>query len=180
MSAKWVLGIAIGAFVLGFAGTEAITQQVRIPQAVAAEPASHVKTEAIIMLQNDALLMKRAGSAEEVGLFLKGVRGVFDQVYAGVDRPETINAAVVVKPGRKARVWLVSSLQGQPDRTELMARFAALPAPEVKDGPVAFIVRLSVGGGSEKIPLLPPEWTAAFDGKPAVMPDAITSQIWTD
>jgi hypothetical protein len=179
MSARWVLAVGVGAFALGFAGTEAITQQVRIPQA-AAEPSSQVKTEAIVMLQNDALLMKRAQSAEEIGLFLKGVRGVFDQVYTGADAPETINAAVVVKPGRKARVWIVSSLQSPPDRTALMGRFAALPAPEVKDGPVAFIIRLSVGGASEKIPLLPPEWTAAFEGKPAIMPDAITSQVWTD
>lgn len=180
MFKKRALAIAVGAFALGFAATEAITQPVRAVR-VAVESAPHVKTEAIVMLQNDALLMRRAGSVEEVGLFLKGVRGVFDQAYAGIEAPETISAVVAVKPGRKARLWLVSSLKNSPDRTELMARFNALAAPEVKEGSVAFVIRFTVAGAAmEKIPLLPPEWTAAFGSQPAILPDAITTYLWTD
>jgi hypothetical protein len=172
--------LGLGAFVLGFAGAGTITRQVAFPQAVA-EPAPHVKTEAIVMLQNDAVLMRRVHSAEEAGLFLKGVRQEFDRAYADIDTSETISAVVAVKPGRKARLWVVSSLKNPPDRTELMARFNALSVPEVREGPVAFVIRLTVGGAAmERIPLLPPEWTAAFGGRPAVMPDAITTYLWSD
>jgi hypothetical protein len=180
MFRRRALIIAVGAFVFGFAATEAVTQQMQAT-GVVVEATPHVKTEAIIMLQNDALLMRRAGSVEEVGLYLKGVRGVFDQVYAGIDTPETISAVVVVKPGRKARLWLVSSLKNPPDRTDLLTHFQALAAPEVQEGPVAFVIRLTVAGAAmERIPLLPPEWTAAFEGHFAIMPDAITTYLWTD
>jgi hypothetical protein len=180
MFRKRALATALGAFVFGFAAMEAITQ---LPQAAQAEvqPVPHVKTETIIMLQNDAMLVKRAESAEETGLYLKGVREVFDKAYTSVETPETISAVVVVKPGLKARLWLVSSLQSPPDRRVLMADFQALPVPEVKEGPIAFVIKFTVAGAPmEKIPLLPPEWSTAFAGKTAMMPDAITTYVWTD
>ncbi len=145
------------------------------------QPAPHVKTEAIIMLQNDAMLGRRVASNRDMGLYLKAVREVFAEAYETIDTPETISAVVAVKPGRKARMWIVSSLQTPPDRAALIARFAALPVPEVREGPVAFAIRFTIGGATpEKIPLLPPEWSAAFGGKPAMMPDAITTYIWKD
>ncbi len=141
----------------------------------------HVKTEKVIMLQPDAMAGKRIASVEEMGRYLKGVCEVFAKVYENIDTPETVNAVVAVKPGRKARLWLVSSLQTPPDRADLMARFQALPAPEVKEGPVAFVIRFTVAGAAlEEIPLLPPEWNSAFGGKTVMLPDAITTYIWTD
>jgi hypothetical protein len=173
---------AFGAFISGFAASGVLLRQPAVPQAVAEPAPAHVKTEAIIMLQNDALLTRRVHSVEEAGLFLKGVREVFGRAYAGNDTPETISAVVAMKPGRKAKLWLVSSLkQQQPDRTALMASFNALAVPEVQEGPVAFVIRFTVGGAAmENIPLMPPEWTAAFGDKPAIMPDAITTYLWTD
>ena len=176
MFRKQTLAAAFAALLLGSAAPAGAQQQAA-PQ----QPAPNIKTEAIIMLQNDALLGKRAVSVQEVGLYLKAVREAFAQAYAGVTVPETLNAIVAVKPGRKARLWIVSSLPNPPDRTALMARFQAVPVPEVRDGPIAFTIRFTVAGGTaDRIPMTPPEWTKAFGGKPAVMPDAITTYIWTD
>ncbi len=174
MFTKHTIAIAFTCAALNFFKLPALAQE--LPQ-----PAPHVKTEAIIMLQNDAMLGKRAGSVREVGLYLKGVREAFAAAYEKIDTPETLSAVVAVKPGRKARLWIVSSLQTPPDRAALMARFDALPVPEVREGPVAFAIRFTVAGAKpEKIPMVPPDWNAAFGGKPAIMPDAIATYIWKD
>ena len=61
----------------------------------------HVKTEKVIMLQPDAMAGKRIASVEEMGRYLKGVCEVFAKVYEKIDTPETVNAVVAVKPGRR-------------------------------------------------------------------------------
>ena len=176
MFKRQILATAFGVFALSASATHAIAQA-PAPQA-AQRPAPHVKTESIIMLQNDAVIGQRAVSVKDVGHYLKVVREAFDAAYANVDTPETVSAVVAIKPGRKARLWLVSSLPNLPDRTDLMARFQAIPAPEVKDGPLAFAIRFTIAGAPmAKIPMLPPEWNAAFAGKPAIVPDAITTYI---
>ncbi|MGO9171019.1 MAG: hypothetical protein ACLP7P_03515 [Rhodomicrobium sp.] len=181
MFTKQTMAVAAAAAIaLNLSALPAGAQQSPPPQR-AQQPAPHVKTEAIIMLQNDAMLGRRVASNAEMGLYLKAVREAFAQAYEKIDTPETISAVVAVKPGRKARLWIVSSLQTPPDRTALMARFAALPVPEVREGPVAFAIRFTIAGAKpEKIPVVPPEWNAAFGGKPAIMPDAITTYIWKD
>jgi hypothetical protein len=171
MFKRQILAAAFGAFALS----------VSAPHAIAQAPAPHVKTENIIMLQNDAIIGQRAVSVKDVGLYLKAVREAFDAAYAKIDTPEAVSAVVAIKPGRKGRLWLVSSLPNPPDRTDLMTRFQAIPVPEVKDGSLAFAIRFTIAGAPmAKIPMLPPEWNAAFAGKPAIMPDAITTYIWTD
>jgi hypothetical protein len=176
MLRKQTLAASFGLFTLGFLGMQAQAQQPQAPQ-----PAPHVKTEAVIMLQNDALMNKRVPSIGEMGRYLKAVREAFAQAYEPVKTPETLNAIVAVKPGKKARLWLVSSLQNPPDRADLMTRFQTVPVPEVKEGLVAFAIRFTIAGATpEKIPMFPPEWMAAFGGQPAMMPDAITAYIWKD
>jgi len=151
------------------------------PPRDAPTPVSHVKTEAIIMLQSDAQLGQRASNVSDVGLYLKHVQEAFAKSYETIDTPETISAVVALKPVNKAKLWIVSSLPNPPDRGELIKRFDAVPVPEVKEGPLAFAIRLTVaGGGREKTPLLPPEWSAAFGGQKVMMPDAITTYIWKD
>jgi hypothetical protein len=180
MPGKQMLAIALEAFALALPGIPARASQIQDPQQMP-QPAPHVKTEAIIMLQNDAVMNKRVPGIEEMGRYLKGVREAFAQAYATVRTPETLSAIVAVKPGKKARLWLISSLENPPDRTDLTARFETVPVPEVKEGPVAFAIRFTIAGAKPaKIPLLPPEWMAAFDGQPAMMPDAITAYIWKD
>jgi hypothetical protein len=180
MPGKQTLAIALGAFALALPAIPTHANQTQAPQQMP-QPAPHVKTEAIIMLQNDAIMSKRVPSIDEMGRYLKGVREAVAESYETVKTPETLSAIVAVKPGKKARLWLISSLHNPPDRTDLMARFETLPVPEVKEGPVAFAIRFSIAGAKpEKIPLLPPEWMAAFGGQPAMMPDAIAAYIWKD
>jgi hypothetical protein len=149
-------------------------------------PPVSIKSEATILLQNDTLLKARAADVSAVGQYFKSVRKVFSQTYPKDAPPEAVNMVLAVKPDRKARVWFVSSLKNPPDRSQFMAQFDALPVPEVKNGPVALVEIMTIGGArrqtasGRRLPMFPPEWTKQFGNRRVIFPDAITLYIWKD
>ena len=98
---------------------------------------------------------------------------------------------MAVRPGKRARVWFVSSTRPAPDaqREPLRKKLEAIPPCDVHDGPVAFAISAKLAGGDGKTPKEkrtsrhPKEWQDAVTatGKERVLvDDGLLDLIWPD
>jgi hypothetical protein len=96
--------------------------------------------------------------------------------------PETLNIIVAVRPGKRSRIWFVSSRPTDtPQRQALRRKLEAVPPCEVRGGPVAFALLGKVAGGdgrSLKKRLMPKEWEDAVKGEELLIPDGILDIVW--
>lgn len=93
--------------------------------------------------------------------------------------------AVAVKPGKKSMVWCEAVDGSLSDDTlnKLKAELGNIPPLEVKDGPVAFMLKGALWNRKVKaFPEFPKAWAAsiAASGKPFTTLDELFKIIWPD
>ena len=150
--------------------------------AVDAQPRRPIFETDIFLYQPDNVLQERlSGSARGLADYVKRLESICEASFATAPTPETLNIIVAVRPGKRSRVWFVSSRPTDtPQRQALRRKLEAITPCEVRGGPVAFAL-LGVAGGdgkSLKNPLMPKEWEDAAKGKELLIPDGVLDIVW--
>jgi hypothetical protein len=104
---------------------------------------------------------------------------------AAVDVRQAVGGFIVLalRPDGQRRVWLdMDALLDLSLRSELLARIGAVPAFEVRDGPVVFALRVTLWGGRppRRAAPVPPEWRAATAGQPPLPLDELLQRLWDE
>ncbi|WP_297799288.1 hypothetical protein [uncultured Brevundimonas sp.] len=92
---------------------------------------------------------------------------------------------VMIKPGQRAKSWIVSSKpELSPEKVEgVTAAVNAIAAPAVNGGPVLVGVRFKAYGGGEPLiserPPIPKDWYQYFGDK-GLLDDAFMARVWPD
>ncbi|WP_374680340.1 hypothetical protein [Hydrocarboniphaga effusa] len=93
---------------------------------------------------------------------------------------------VIVRPGQQSRCWLLTSAELPADwRNALVQALDKVPAPTVRNGPLALAMNFEAWGGAGAQPAqpeglpTPPEWLSVLGG-PAQAPlqDADLGRLW--
>jgi hypothetical protein len=145
----------------------------------------------IVLYQPDAELKSRMGhDAAPLADYIRRLSTAAESIVAEAPPSAGATAAivVVVKPGRRSRVWLVLGGNELPDavKRRLVPALEAIRPLPVRDGPVAFAMTFHAWGGG--IPIvdpempapIPPEWQEASAAIGGGMLDAIIEQAWPD
>jgi hypothetical protein len=130
------------------------------------DSANGFRTDHIAVYQQQQVLLKRLPGPEVFGAYAKELGQVAHNFFVGDTVPEKLDIVVVLQPGGRPRVWLVSSIrEGDSKELEPLRKLLlAVPPIEVRDGPVAFAVQASIAGGgappagNDSPPPLPMEW----------------------
>jgi hypothetical protein len=154
--------------------------------AVTASSATHFERDPVFLYQPDEPLRARLGSAQDLVAYIKRLQAAGTAFFASEQTPEKLDVVVGLKPGRKVRVWLISSRRTNKDKTLqiLRKKLETIPPCSVHAGPVAFALRWMIAGASTgkeelfKRPI-PKEWRDA-GGKDVLVPDGIFDRIWRE
>ncbi len=149
------------------------------------------ETENIILYQPNEVLQARVGEVSDLANYIKELQELCTEFFASTKTPETLHVVVAVRPGKRSRVWLVSSTDPAPDarRAALRQKLEAMPPCDVYHGPVAFAISAKIAGGDGKnpeaskdlAPPIPKEWQDAANGNESlVVPDGFLDLIWPD
>jgi hypothetical protein len=142
-----------------------------MPDAPAVEAPKAFETEGVELYIKKDIMAQRA-SVDDMAAYTKALQGVADDYFTAQKDPwrEDLDIVVAIKPGPIARVWLVSRIFPEPDDrlSDLRDKLAAVPAPAVNGGPVAFCIHSEVAGGNRQppsklgAPPFPKEWMDAL------------------
>lgn len=159
--------------------------------AFALETPKGFKTENLVLYQPNETLQARVGDVAALAGYIKQLEAVCDEFFVTTTTPETLHVVVALRPGKRSRVWFISSTRPTPDpqRDPLRMKLEAVPPLEVHDDPVAFAISAKLAGGDGKNPKgakdfkppIPKEWEDASKGKETILvPDGILDLIWPD
>jgi hypothetical protein len=139
----------------------------------------------IFLYQPDDVLQERlSGSVRGISDYAKRLMSTCEASFASAaPMPETLNIIVAVRPGKRSRVWFVSSRSTDtPQRQALRRKLEAITPCEVRGGPVVFALSYKVAGGDGKRlknPPIPKEWEDAAKGKELLITwDGILDIVW--
>jgi hypothetical protein len=158
----------------------------------ALDAAKGFTTDNIVLYQPDEVLQARLGSIADLASYIKGLQAACAEFFADTGKPETLHIVVAVRPGKRSKVWFISSVLPAADasREPLRKKLEAIPPCDVRNGPVAFAISAKLAGGDGKgsksggngfSPPIPKEWSDAKIGKNAgPAPDCFLDVIWPD
>jgi hypothetical protein len=158
---------------------------------LALDKAKGFETDNVVLYQPNETLQARVGAVTDLASYIKQLQAVCTEFFAATTTPETLHIVVAARPGKRARVWFVSSTRPAPDaqREPLRKKLEAIPPCDVHDGPIAFAISAKLAGGDGKNPKgdknfkppIPKEWQEAAAGKENVLvPDGFLDLIWPD
>ena len=151
------------------------------------------ETDHVVFYLPEEVMEARVGSVGDFVNYAKQLQAICTEFFATTKTPETLHIVVAVRPGKRARVWFVSSTRPAPDaqREPLRKKLEAIPPCDVHDGPVAVAISAKLAGGDGKTPKeekdfktpIPKEWQDAVTatGKERVLvDDGLLDLIWPD
>ena len=163
------------------------------PPVFALDTAEGFETDHVVFYLPEDVMEARVGSVADFANYAKQLQAICTEFFATTKTPETLHIVVAVRPGKRARVWFVSSTRPTPDaqREPLRKKLEAIPPCDVHDGPIAFAISAKLAGGDGKTPKggkdfktpIPKEWqdAAIATGKERVLvPDGLLDLIWPD
>jgi hypothetical protein len=155
--------------------------------APSAHSETHFERDPVLLYQPDAPLQARLSSAGELADYILRLQKVGTAFFASEQTPETLDVVVGLKPGKKVRIWFVSSRRNSNDKALLALRrkLEAVAPCNVQAGPVAFALRWNIAGIKAQAfnghPPMPKEWRdAAGNDKTLIVPDGVFERIWRD
>jgi hypothetical protein len=124
-------------------------------------------------------------SVRDLADYTKRLQAVCSQFFAQTTIPEDLSIVVAVKPGKRSKVWFVSSRApvSSERRDDLRAELEAVLPPVVHGGPIAFAIVGRIAGGQTKgetkagPPPVPKEWRDAPSIEPGPL-DQVLPRIW--
>lgn len=151
-----------------------------------AQSAIDVDHGTVFLYQPDAPLRDRLASAEDLVAHIQRLKTVGTAFFASEQNPEILDVVVGVKPGKKVRVWLISSRRSSNDKSliALGKKLEAVRPCTVQHGPIVFALRWIIGGNAARPSEretnrrpIPKEWRDA--GK-LIVPDQVFERVWPD
>ena len=150
---------------------------------------THFARDHVFLYQPDAPLQARLASAGDLAAYIVRLQAVGTAYFASEKTPEILDVVVGVKPGKKVKIWLISSRRSGEDKTlaALHKKLDAVPACAVRQGPVAFALRWLIPSDAFHLSQqelfkrpMPKEWRDAAGGRDVLVPDGIFARIWPD
>lgn len=143
----------------------------------------HVETANIALYQPDDVLAERKLVPKDLAAYIQRLTKILESEIGANAKKETLDVVVAVRPGKKTRVWLVSSLEEPPARVSLAKKLESVAAIDVAGGPLAFAISLNIAGATRKgvfEPPMPAEWIAAAESKgdSVRVPEGIIEKVW--
>jgi hypothetical protein len=160
------------------------------PLAFALDTLEGCESYHVVLYQPEEVVQARVGTVADLTNYIEQLRAVCSEFFATTRTPETLNIVVAVRPGKRARIWLMSSTQSVPDaqREPLRKDLEAIPPCEVHNGPLVFAISAKLTGGAGQSPRrdevpIPKEWQEAITAtgrQKASVPDGVLDLIWPD
>jgi hypothetical protein len=157
------------------------------------DPSIGFRMEHLVVYQPSDVTTKRLPPGERTRAYVAQMQDVAHNFFVGDAVPETFSIVVVTRPGRRSRVWFVSSIRpGNAKELEPLRKLLeAVPPLEVKGGPVTLGLTGLIAGGDGKDQALnedyrnpiPAEWQQATGTHKDAVPvssDAFIDLIWPD
>jgi hypothetical protein len=157
------------------------------------DPPEGFKIERVVEYQPDDLMTKRLPPPETTKAYVAQMKQVAHNFFVGTTVPETFSFVVVTRPGRRSKVWFVSSIRPGNSRElqPLRKLLEGVPPLNVRGGPVILgFTGLIAGGDGKEAPMgesyrnpIPEEWqaaTRALKDPVAVASDAYLDLVWPD
>lgn len=137
----------------------------------------------VVLLQPESVMQPRL-EAKALAAYIAALDLAAGKVFATEKYPPAGGFLVVaVRPGRQSAAWLDfrPALPATAD-TNIIARLRAVPAPQVKEGPVVFAMRVSLDGGSlpqDQMMPRPAAWSEQANraGQPIEVGDLV-ERVW--
>jgi hypothetical protein len=149
--------------------------------------------ERVVVYQPNDIVTKRMPPGESSRAYVELVQQVAHNFFVGDTVPETFSIVIITRPGRRSKVWFVSSYRpgNSPELEPLRRLLEAVPPMNVRDGPVILgLTALIAGGDGKDRPVgadyrnpIPAEWLAATSGlkqPPTFASDAYIDLVWPD
>ena len=161
---------------------------------IAAAPKAHETSPALIgslhLYNPPEQFAARLGGAEggkDLGRYTNEVVRITGEFASACSkpRPKGVFIGIGVKPGKQARCWC-ESIDGEisPEQLkELEAKLAKIPAPLVKQGPLAVGLSISFFGKEPSFQPYPVSWAKATEAagrEVPLAPDELFKLIWPD
>ena len=140
----------------------------------------------IVLYQPESVLQKRAPPAQSWADYIRALQSTCTVFLRETGAQEAPDVFVALKPGRRSRIWFISSTPAAAGLLEpLRGRLERIEAPEVRGGPVTFLFAAAPGGTARghPEPRLPDEWLTAIreSGREFMMvPDEVLAIVWPD
>lgn len=162
-----------------------------VPVAIGADAENGFHTVNLVLYQPDDVLRDRVPDIKMLAAYIKRLQAICEQFFAETRTPEILDVVVAVKPGKRARVWFVSSTRTAAD-TQLDSLRKALEAVEpmpLRNGPVAVAISATIAGAERKLPHsnsppysppIPEEWAKVADKSRTPVPDGILEILWPE
>lgn len=161
------------------------------PPMLALATAEGFETDHVVFYLPEEVMEARISSVADFVSYTKQLQAICAEFFATTKTPETLHIVVAVRPGKRARVWFVSSTRSAPDtqREPLRKKLEAIPPFDVHDGPIAFAISAKLAGGDGKTPTegkdfktpIPKAWqdavTATGKGR-VLVDDSLFDLIW--
>jgi TonB family protein len=143
---------------------------------------SGFETTNIVLYQPDEVVKTRLPGAGHLAAYIEKLQTAAGEAFAKSTTPDVLHIVVAVRPGKKARIWLTGSKLDAPTLETLRKTLEAIPAVDVREGPVAFAISGKIAGGTpptEEIPM-PEEWQEAVKKlpQPVIIPDGLLDTVW--
>jgi hypothetical protein len=151
------------------------------------------KMERIFVYQPSDVTTRRMSPGGAAKAYTEKLQLVAHNFFVGDAVPETLSIVVVTRPGRRSRVWFVSSIRpGDSKELEPLRRLLeAVPPLDVRDGPLILGFTGLIAGGDGKDQTMgegyrnpiPAEWREAVrtvKDPPAMCSDAYIDLVWPD
>jgi len=145
----------------------------------------------IAVYQSPEVLLRRLPDSAAFGAYIERLRQVAGHFFAGSTEPEALSIVVEIHPGRRSRVWFLSSKRAgdAPELGPLRTLLEAVEPVDVREGPAAFAIVASVAGGDPRSPAgdrqapppIPREWRDLLAEAAAGVPygtDAFLEAVW--
>lgn len=134
------------------------------------------------------VLLRRMPPKPDLQAYLNGLTAVAHRFFVGEPKPENLDIIVMLRPGRRSRVWLRSSRRSgaAPELAPLRSLLEAVPPAAVAEGPVAIALLGIIAGGdgprgeADARPV-PDEWKERQKALPEPLPyssDAFMDLVW--
>jgi hypothetical protein len=149
--------------------------------------------ERVVVYQSSDVTTNRMPPGEGTRGYVAELQQVAHNFFVGDAVPETFSIVVITRPGRRARVWFVSSIRpGSSKELEPLRKLLeAVPPLNVHGGPVVLgFTGLIAGGDGKDQPVdeayrnpIPAEWleaTRALKDPVPVGSDAYIDLVWPD
>ena len=153
-------------------------------------PPKGFATSNLVLYQPNNVLTQRLIDAAPLAAYIKELQASLGDYFASATTPETFQTVVIVRPGKTARVWFISSRRpgNAPEFAALRQKLEAVVPVDIQSGPVAFAISGKLAGGDSTQPPadkgfqppIPQEWRDAAKTlkTPAPMNDDYWNAMW--